>query len=159
MTTHTPGGATAGAPLGASAPGTSHEHHDNHDTDRPSLGALFSNITEDLSTLMRQEVALAKAEATESAKRAGKGAGMLSGAAVAGYFVLLFLSITLWQLLDNWMDSALAALIVAVIWGIVAAVLALKGKAEVKRVQGLPQTASTVKKIPNALKGHEEENR
>lgn len=158
MTTHTPGGATAGAPLGASAPGPGYEH-DNHDTDRPSLGALFSNITEDLSTLMRQEVALAKAEATESAKRAGKGAGMLSGAAVAGYFVLLFVSITLWQLLDNWMDSALAALIVAVIWGIVAAVLALKGKAEVQRVQGLPQTASTVKKIPNALKGHEEENR
>jgi F0F1-type ATP synthase assembly protein I len=158
MTTQTPGGATAGAPLGASAPGTG-QHHDNHDTDRPSLGALFSNITEDLSTLMRQEVALAKAEATESAKRAGKGAGMLSGAAVAGYFVLLFVSITLWQLLDNWMDSALAALIVAVIWGIVAAVLALKGKAEVKRVQGLPQTTSTVKKIPNALKGHEEENR
>lgn len=153
--THTPGGATAGAPLGASAPGTG----PGPDTDRPSLGALFSNITEDLSTLMRQEVALAKAEATESAKRAGKGAGMLSGAAVAGYFVLLFLSITLWQLLNNWMDSALAALIVAVIWGIVAAVLALKGKAEVKRVQGLPQTASTVKKIPNALKGHEEENR
>lgn len=159
MTTHTPGGATAGAPLGASAPGTGHAQHDNHDTDRPSLGALFSNITEDLSTLMRQEVALAKAEATESAKRAGKGAGMLSGAAVAGYFVLLFVSITLWQLLANWMDSALAALIVAVIWGIVAAVLALKGKAEVKRVQGLPQTTATVKKIPNALKGHEEENR
>lgn len=155
MTTHTPGGATAGAPLGASAPGTGPDN----DTDRPSLGALFSNITEDLSTLMRQEVALAKAEATESAKRAGKGAGMLSGAAVAGYFVLLFLSITLWQLLDNWMDSALAALIVAVIWGIVAAVLALTGKKEMKRVQGLPQTTSTVKKIPNALKGHEEENR
>ncbi|EYR65106.1 hypothetical protein N866_13030 [Actinotalea ferrariae CF5-4] len=155
MTTHTPGGATAGAPLGASAPGPAPDH----DTDRPSLGALFSNITEDLSTLMRQEVALAKAEATESAKRAGKGAGMLSGAAVAGYFVLLFLSIMLWQLLDNWMDSALAALIVAVLWGIAAAVLALKGKAEMKRVQGLPQTATTVKKIPNALKGHEEENR
>jgi hypothetical protein len=155
MTTHTPGGATAGAPLGASAPGTGPDT----DTDRPSLGTLFSNITEDLSTLMRQEVALAKAEATESAKRAGKGAGMLSGAGVAGHMVLVFASVALWQLLAVWMPSALAALIVAVIWGIVAAVLALKGKAELKRVQGLPQTATTVKKIPNALKGHEEENR
>jgi len=147
-----PGGATAGAPLGASAPA-------EEQNERPSLGALLSNITEDLSTLFRQEVALAKAEATDSAKKAGKGAGMFGGAGVAGHLVLVFLSVALWQLLDVWMPSALAAFLVAVVWGVVAAVLALKGKAEMKRVKGMPQTQETVKKIPNALKGHEEENR
>ena len=60
-----------------------------------SLGELLSGVTEDLSTLMRQEVQLAKAEATQSAKRAGKGVGMFGGAVVAAHFVLLFLSIAL----------------------------------------------------------------
>ena len=61
-----------------------------------SLGDLISEVTQDLSTLMRQELELAKAELQQSASRAGKGAGMLGGAAVAGYFVLLFVSIALW---------------------------------------------------------------
>lgn len=123
------------------------------------MGELLSEITSDLSTLMRQEVQLAKAELQESAKRAGRGAGMFGGAGIAGHMVLVFASIALWQLLAMWMNSALAALIVAVVWGVVAAVLAMKGKDEVDKVKGLPQTQDTVKKIPNALAGNEEENR
>lgn len=127
---------------------------------RPSLGSLLSDITADISTLMRQEVALAKAELAQSAKRAGKGAGMLSGAGVAGHFVLLFLSIALWWGLGDLMDNpALAAVVVALVWGVVAAVLAVKGRNELREIEGLPQTADTVKKIPSALQGHEEENR
>lgn len=134
------------------------------DTQRPSLGTLLSDITSDLSTLMRQEVALAKAEAAASAKKAGKGAGMLSGAALAGYLLLLFLSLALMFLLADLFGEtehmlALGALIVGVLWGIIAAVLAAMGKKEVEQVKGLPKTADTVKKIPPALKGHEEENR
>ena len=53
-------------------------------------------MSRDVSTLMRQEVELAKAELTQSAKRAGKGAGMYGGAGVAGWFTLLFLSVALW---------------------------------------------------------------
>jgi hypothetical protein len=126
---------------------------------RPSVGALLADVTRDLSTLIRQEVALAKAELTVSAKKAGKGAGMLSGAGLAGWFTLLFLSLALWVgLTDLFENAAVAAIVVAVLWGIVAAVLAMKGREEVREVQGAPQTADTVKKIPNALKGHEEEN-
>lgn len=125
-----------------------------------SIGELVGEISRDFSTLMRQEVALAKAELTESAKKAGKGGGMFGGAAMAGHFVLLFLSIALWWALGEWFDNwAVAALVVAVIWGIVAAVLALKGRDELRKVQGAPQTAETLSKIPNAVKGHEEENR
>lgn len=157
--THPPMDPTLGSG-GATALGGDTDTH----SDSPSLGELFSNVTEDLSTLMRQEVALAKAEATQSAKKAGKAAGMFSGAALGGYLLVLFLSLALMFWLADLMGEtehmlALGALIVAVIWGIVAAVMAAMGKKEMEEVQGMPKTAETVKKIPPALKGHEEENR
>ena len=130
------------------------------DVENQSLGSLIGQVTSDLSTLFRQEVQLAKAELAQSAKNAGKGAGMFSGAAVAGHFVLLFLSLALAWGLNDLFDSEIWGFIVtALLWGVVAAVLASKGRSEIKKVEGAPQTAETVKKIPNALKGHEEENR
>ena len=89
-----------------------------------SLGELLGDVTRDLSTLMRQEVELAKAELKQSATQAGKGCGMLAGAGVAGHFVLLFLSLGLMFALGALMPLGWAAVIVAVIWGIIAAVLA-----------------------------------
>lgn len=121
-----------------------------------SVGELLGEVTKDLSKLMRQEVALAKAEATESAKNAGKGAGMFTGAALGGHFVLLFLSIALMWGLGALMPLGWAAVIVAVLWGIIAAVLAVMGKKEMKKVKGLPQTAETVKEIPPTLKPGEQ---
>ena len=124
-----------------------------------SLGDLISEITTDLSTLVRQEVALAKAEATQSAKRAGKGAGMFGGAGFAGYFVLLFLSIALWWAIGDGLGHGWSALIVAVLWALVGAVLAAAGKKEFGSIRGLERTTETLGKIPNAVKGHEQENR
>ena len=133
--------------------------HADHE-DRTSVGELFAHVTEDISTLMRQEVALAKAEATVSAKKAGKGVGLLSGAALAGYFVLLFLSVAAWWGLGTWIGNrGWSGVIVAVVWAVVAAVLASVGRKQLKQVDGLPQTADTVKQAPNALKGKEELNR
>jgi hypothetical protein len=126
--------------------------------DERSVGELVSEVSRDLSTLIRQEVELAKAEATQSAKRAGKGAGMFGGAGVAGHMVLLFLSLALWWALGTLMGGGWSALIVAVLWAVVAAVLAARGRSEIKAVEGLPQTADSVKKIPDALRGHEERN-
>ena len=120
-----------------------------------SLGNLISEVTQDLSTLMRQELELAKAELQQSASRAGKGVGMLGGAAVAGYFVLLFASIALWWVIGDGTGLGWSAVIVAVIWGIVGAVLATVGRNSLRSVRGLPRTADTVKKIPDALKGNE----
>ena len=117
-----------------------------------SLGDLLGEVSRDLSTLFRQEVALAKAELTESAKRAGKGAGLYGGAGVAGLYVLLFVSIAVWWALGYLVGNAWSALIVAGVYAIVALVLFLRGKKQIESIQGAPQTAETLKEIPPTLK-------
>ena len=117
-----------------------------------SLGDLLGEVTRDMSTLMRQEVDLAKVELKQSATRAGKGAGMLAGAGVAGHFVLLFLSLALWWALGNVMGLGWSGVVVALIWGIVAAILAAKGRKELNALKGMPQTAETLQEIPPTLK-------
>ena len=120
--------------------------------DNASLGELLGDVTRDLSTLMRQEVELAKAELKQSTSRAGKGAGMLAGAGVSGHFVLLFLSLALMWALGAIMPLGWSALIVAVIWAIIAAILASVGSKELKQIKGLPQTGETLSEIPPTLK-------
>ena len=111
-----------------------------------SLRELFSELTSDLSNLFRKEVELAKVETKEEVARAGKAGGMLGGGAFAGWFALLFLSFALAWLLDEWMHTALAFLIVGVLYGIVAAVLVLQGKARMQSVNPVPQqTVETLK--------------
>lgn len=118
-----------------------------------SLGDLLSGVSRDISTLFRQEVALAKAELTESAKKAGKGAGMYGGAGVAAMFALLFLSICIWWALGLALNNnAWSALIVAVVYAIVALILFLQGKKAIKSIEGAPRTVDSVKKIPETLK-------
>jgi len=127
--------------------------------ERRSLGRVLGDVSQDLSTLVQQELALAKAEVSQSASRAGKGVGMFAGAAVAGLLLLVFVSVSAWWGLGQFIGNQWSALIVALVWAIVAVVLALAGKKELARIKGLPQTADTVGKIPNALKGQEERNR
>ena len=122
---------------------------------RPSIGELLSDVSQDISTLMRQEVELAKAEIKQSATRARKGAGMFAGAGLAGHMVLLFLSISAWWAIGDNTGYGWSALIVAAIWLVIGAVLAVIGRSEFQAIKGVPQTADTVKKIPDAVKGNE----
>lgn len=117
-----------------------------------SLGELLGDVTRDMSTLMRQEVELAKVELKQSATRAGKGSGMLAGAGVAGHFVLLFLSLALWWALGDVMGLGWSGVVVAVLWGIAAAILASMGRKELNAIKGMPQTAETLQEIPPTLK-------
>ena len=123
---------------------------------RPSIGELLSDVGQDITTLLRQEVELAKAEVRQSVTRAGKGAGMFAGAGLAGYMVLLFVSVAGWWGLGDALGRGWAALVVAGVWLIIGAALALMGRTEMKSVTGLQQTADTIKKIPDAAKGNEE---
>jgi len=122
------------------------------DVSQRSFGELMGDVTKDLSALMRQEVELAKAEIRQEAGKAGKAGGMYAGAGLAGYMVLLFLSIALWWGLSNVMDGGWSALIVAVIWAVVAAVLYSSAHSRMQQVRGLTRTAETVREIPEAMK-------
>jgi nitrate/nitrite transporter NarK len=103
---------------------------------------------------MRQELELAKAELKAEATKTGKAAGMFGGAGFAGYMVILFLSFALWWGLSNVMDQSWAALIVAALWGIIAAVLYVTGRNNMRAVHPKPErTVETVKQVPDALKG------
>jgi hypothetical protein len=123
---------------------------------RASVGELFSEVAEDLSMLMRQEVELAKAELRQSATRAGKGAGLLAGAGVSGHMVLLFASVAAWWGIGDATGHGWSALIVAAIWLVIAAILGLMGRREISAIPGIPQTTQTVKQIPDAVRGNED---
>lgn len=128
----------------------------HHPGEISSIGTIIADISTDLSTLIRQEIELAKVEVRESATKAGKGAGLLGGAGVAGHMALLFLSIALWWALGSAFDSlGWSAVVVAVLWGIIAAVMAAMGRTNLKTMNGMPRTVETAKKVPDALKGNE----
>lgn len=121
-----------------------------------SLGELVGEVSRDLSELMRKELELAKAELADSAKRSGVGAGLLGGAGYAAMMTLLFLSIALWWALGLLVGGGWSGVIVAVLWGIVAAVLYAIGMGRIRSVRGAPRTVETVKAIPDAFKRNEE---
>jgi len=112
-----------------------------------STGELVKQLSEQTTTLVRKEIELAKAELSQKGKVAGEGAGMFGGAAVVGLLAAAALTATIIALLDKAMDFWIAALLVAVVYGAVAAVLALQGRDRVKK--GMPpapeQTVETVK--------------
>jgi hypothetical protein len=123
------------------------------DVEGTSVGQLLGEVSKDLSTLMRQELELAKAELKVEAKKAGQGAGMFGAAGFAGYMVLMFLSFALWWALENVMDAGLAALIVALLWGVIGAVAFVMGKKKFSQVNPKPErTVETLQQVPGALK-------
>ncbi|MCO1659607.1 phage holin family protein [Pseudonocardia humida] len=129
--------------------------HDRPDVGDTSLGDLIGNVTRDLSTLMRQELALAQAEVKQEVSKTAKGAGALAGAGVAGFFVLMFLSMALYAGLSNVMDAGWAALIVAVLWAVIAGALFVVGRQKMQQVHPKPErTVDTLSNVPDALKGN-----
>ena len=124
------------------------------DPSSESIGELVGAITKDLSTLMREELDLAKAEVKQEAIKSGKAAGMFGAAGFAGYMVLLFASIAGWWGLANVMDEGWAALIVTGVWAVIGAVAFSAGRRQARLIHPTPErTVETVKEIPDALKG------
>ncbi|WP_224769159.1 phage holin family protein [Nocardioides ochotonae] len=111
-----------------------------------SLGDIVSDVTSDISTLVKQELELAKTELKQEMTQAGKGVGLLGGAGVAGHLLLIWVSVTLTAVLDSWMPLWVAALIVTVLWAVIAAVLAVTGRKALKESNPqLPTTQRTLK--------------
>jgi len=96
--------------------------------DPRSLGEIVGDITTDLSTLVKQELEMAKTELRQEATTAGRGVGMLAAAGLAALLLLIFASLALTWLLDNWLPVEAAALIVAALWAIVAGALSSAGR-------------------------------
>ena len=114
--------------------------------DNRSLGEIVGDIGADLTTLVKKELELARTELKEEATKAGKGVGLLGGAGVAGLLALILVSFALSYLLDNWMPVELAFLITTLLWAIVAAILAKKGRSAIKQSNPqLPETQRTLK--------------
>jgi uncharacterized membrane protein YqjE len=113
--------------------------------DRP-IGELVKELSSQTSTLVRQEIELARAELQQKGKLAGKGVGMLGGAAMAALLALGALTAGLIALLDREMATWVAALIVMALWAVVALVLATAGQKSLqKATPPAPQTVETVK--------------
>jgi uncharacterized membrane protein YqjE len=97
-----------------------------------SIGELVKDLATETSTLVRQEIDLAKAEMTERGKQAGKGAGILGAAAVVGLLAAGALTACLIAALDLAMATWLAALVVTVVFGAIAAALAMTGRKQIQ---------------------------
>lgn len=110
--------------------------------DRP-LADLLRDLSDQTSTLVRKEIELAKVELTSKGKRAGAGAGMFGGAGALGFYALGAFTAGLIILLGTAIEPWLAAIVVALVYALVAGVLALTGKKQVQRATPpLPEQAT-----------------
>jgi Putative Actinobacterial Holin-X, holin superfamily III len=114
--------------------------------ERP-FGELLRQLSEETTRLVHQEIELAKAELTQKGKQAGMGAGLFGGAGAIGFLALAALTTCFILALDAAMPAWLAALLVAVVYAAIAAVLAMRGRAKIRQaVPPVPeQTIETVK--------------
>jgi hypothetical protein len=115
-------------------------------TEDRSLSELLSDVTTEIASLFRKEVELAKAETSEQVSRAAKAGGMLGAAAVIGFLDLILFSFALAWALSEVVPEGVAFAIVAVLFAIVAGVLAIAGKKRLANVNPVPnQTVQTLK--------------
>jgi hypothetical protein len=119
VTDQRPGGSQAYRPEAADA--------DNELRERP-IGDLFGKLSAETSTLIRQEMALARAELTQKGREAGKGAGLFGGAGAVGLLGAGAITAGIILLLDLAIAAWLAAVVVGLIYVAIAAFLGLRGR-------------------------------
>lgn len=106
-----------------------------------TLGQLVASATQDVATLVRGEIALAKAEVSTQLKKAGAGGGFLAAAGVLGFYSVYFIFTTLVEVIAIWLPRWAAYLIITVFMLLVAGILALMGIRKMKTVQPKPKKA------------------
>jgi hypothetical protein len=115
--------------------------------DERSLGDLFSDLSRETTTLVRQEVQLAKAELTQSATEAARGIGMLVAGGAVAYAGLLFLLLAIvYGLIEAGWDAWLSALVVGLVVVALGAILVLRARESLKPANLAPRrTIETLK--------------
>ena len=119
----------------------------NNDLRERPIGELLKQLSQETTTLVRQELDLAKAEVAQKGQKAGKGAGMFGGAGIVGFLALAALTAALIMAIDKATANWVAALIVAAVYAAIAGVLALLGRSKIQEA-GPPvpeQAAESVK--------------
>lgn len=112
----------------------------------PSLGDLFSDLSQEASTLIRQEVELAKAEITQKATKAGKDLALMIGGGLIGYLAAMSLVAAIILGLSEWMEPWLAAFLVGAVLAVIAAVLIITGLNDLQQIDPTPRrTVATIK--------------
>lgn len=111
---------------------------------------VVTGVGRDIGSLVRRELESARTELLASAKRAGRGAGLIGGAAVAGELSLLFLSLAVWQGLGKRIGPGRAALLLGTLAGGAGIALASRGAEELQRIQGAPRTVQSLRDLGNA---------
>jgi uncharacterized membrane protein YqjE len=106
--------------------------HNGGDLHERPIGELLKQLSQETTTLVKQELDLAKAEIAQKAQQAGKGVGMFGGAGVIGLLALGSFTAFLIMLLDGAMPNWAAALVVTAVYAAIAGVLALQGRNKVK---------------------------
>jgi hypothetical protein len=106
-----------------------------------TIGQLVADATHDLSTIMRNEIALAKAEVASDAKKAGAGAGMFAAAAFVALLGLIFLFHTVVAVIDIWLPEWAGYLITTALLFVVAGILGLLGRSSMRKLKGKPERA------------------
>ncbi len=140
-------GSVGGAPSGTGSTPGPLEPADQETLREEPIGELLKRLSTETTTLVKQELELAKAETQQKAKAAGTGAGLLGGAGVVGLLTGIAFTIFFIAILDTFMKTWIAALIVTLIYAAVAAFLALRGKKELQEATPpMPeQTIETLK--------------
>jgi uncharacterized membrane protein YqjE len=108
------------------------ENGNQNDLRERPIGDLLKQLSQETTTLVKQELDLAKAEVAQKGQQAGKGAGMFGGAGVMGFLALAALTAALIMAIDKAVPNWAAALIVAAVYALIAGVLALQGRNKVK---------------------------
>jgi hypothetical protein len=116
---------------------------DQNDLRERPTGDLLKELSDHTTTLVQQEIALAKAELADKGKKAGIGAGMFGGAGLFGVFAFAALTTCIIAVLESPLSLWLAALIVGVVYAAVAGLLALQGRNKVRdAVPPVPEQAT-----------------
>ena len=121
-------------------------------SEQQSLGAMVKGVTEDISTLVRGEIELAKTEIRDTAKTAASGGGLLAVAGVTAFLGVIFLLLTLaWVLVQLGLPTWAGFGIVTLLLIIVAVILGLVGKKQLDTVKGPERSQASIEKTKAVL--------